>query len=294
MASYLQSLYSDPDKYFEAFKVYQHRSIAMFDQQWKTEWETIIKGLSDRGVVQPDHDVRVLAVATGQGCREQKIIETLVKVVTASSFHVEIIEPVREQLEKFKADARNMTAKFPSLSFEWFENTFEGYMAKRDKDGHDHKFHLLVCVHGLYHMDDWTCTVDRFYDLLLPGGAMTNAISSGESGCGKLIVKYRDWEGNRADLLTSHDIASYMKTKELNYHVYVREDAIDVSEVFDETSAEGNMVLDFLVQRKHFRKYSPEDLLTKVLDFVKENSREENGKHYMSDAEVEIVVIKSK
>ncbi|XP_070557282.1 histamine N-methyltransferase-like [Ptychodera flava] len=187
-----------------------------------------------------------------------------------------------------------MTAEYPQLTFKWFEDTFEGYMAQRQKDGQDHKFHLLVCINGLYHMDDWVCAMDTFYDLLLPGGAMTNAISSGESVCGKLIVKYRDWEGNRADLLTSHDIASYMKTKELNYHVYVREDAIDVSEVFDETSQEGNMMLDFLVQRQSFRKNGPEDVLTKVLDFVKENSREENGKHYMSDTEIEIVVIKSK
>ncbi|XP_070559737.1 histamine N-methyltransferase-like isoform X1 [Ptychodera flava] len=186
-----------------------------------------------------------------------------------------------------------MTTEHPNLTFTWFEDTFEGYMAQKQDNGDDHKFHFLVCLNGLHYFDDWACAVDQFYDLVLPGGVMTNTIDSGDSACGMLFTKYREWEGNPMNLLTAHDITSYMKRKGLNYQIYLREGAVDVAEVFDDKSAEGNMILDFLVQRKDFRKNARKELLKTVLDFVMEHSHEEKGKRFMSDDEIEIVVIKS-
>ncbi|XP_070559893.1 histamine N-methyltransferase-like isoform X2 [Ptychodera flava] len=179
MASSLESIYSDIEYYFYTYELYGQRMTTASDEQWKAEWESIIKGLSERAVVQPEDDVGMLAVAAGQGA------------------------------------------------------------------------------------------------------------------CGMLFTKYREWEGNPMNLLTAHDITSYMKRKGLNYQIYLREGAVDVAEVFDDKSAEGNMILDFLVQRKDFRKNARKELLKTVLDFVMEHSHEEKGKRFMSDDEIEIVVIKS-
>ncbi|XP_070558503.1 histamine N-methyltransferase-like [Ptychodera flava] len=292
MASSLESMYSDVEYYFKTFELYKQRVTTVFDEQWKAEWESIIKGLSERKVVKDKDDIRMLTVATGQGDSEKIIIEILVKLFPNSKLKVDVVEPAKIQLDKFKGTAREMTTEHPNLTFQWFEDTFEGYMSKRQNNSYETKFHLLMCVHGMYYFDDWTFAVDQFYDLVLPGGVMTNTIGSGDSELGKLFIKYREWEGNPMNLVISNDVTSYMKAKGLSYQMYVRKCLYDITGVFEEKSAEGNVVLNVLVGRRDFRMNAPQDLLTKVLDFVMENSLEEKGGRYMTCDDVNIVLVK--
>ncbi|XP_070558514.1 histamine N-methyltransferase-like [Ptychodera flava] len=292
MASSLKNIYSDVEYYFKTFELYKQRLTTVFDEQWKAEWESIIKGLSERAVVKDKDDIRMLTVATGQGNSEQNVIEILVKLFPNSKLKVDVVEPAKIQLDKFRGSARDIATEHPNVTFQWFEDTFEGYMAKRQENDYETKFHFLMCVHGVYYFEDWSWAVDQFYDLVLPGGVMINTIASGDSDCGKLFIKYREWEGNPTNLVISNDVTSYMKTKGLSYQMYMRRALNNITGVFEEKSTEGNVVLNFLVERRDFRVNAPKALLTKVLDFVTENSREEKGRRYMTCDEVDIVVVK--
>ncbi|XP_070558306.1 histamine N-methyltransferase A-like [Ptychodera flava] len=303
MASSFKSIYCDMDYYFDAYRTISEKTKCPAEHEWMAHWESIIEILSKS--IQPGDDIRMLAVAAGNGFFEQKIVKILANMFQTSSVSVEIVEPAKKQLDKFKTNAPDVTNTFPNVSFKWFEDNFEEYMVKRQNNGCHHKFHLLLCINGIYYMEDWRSVIDQFYNLLMPAGIMVNSINSSKSARGILSTRYREWEevaGNQltsdditqcALMLTSDDITNHLKTKGISYHGRPRERANDITDVFDEQSADGNMILDFIAQTKNFRQNAPKNLLQKVLDYLRKNSREESGRRLICDDEIDIVIIKS-
>nr|XP_006814692.1 PREDICTED: histamine N-methyltransferase-like [Saccoglossus kowalevskii] len=111
---------------------------------------------------------------------------------------------------------------------------------------------------------------------------------------GKLMKMYRKLEGCSQSLLTSDDLKSHLNrcSNVVFDQVVYREDPYDISDVFDESSNEGNLLLDFLVQRSGFRKCAPSDDQEKVLTFLKDNSVFENGKYWFRCDEEDVVAMK--
>ncbi|XP_077984455.1 histamine N-methyltransferase-like [Glandiceps talaboti] len=292
MATSLQSIYSDFKYYFKSYQTFIRLTETKEENQWSEQWEGIVKTLFVNSEVPTS--TRVLLVAAGHGLDEMKILEMILSQYPMTSVVVDVIEPVEEQLEIFKDNSPEVMTKYPNrLEFKWFVETFQGYMKIREENKSEEKFHLVVCLHGLYYFDDWADTLDIFYNLLVNGGTMATAIDSGDSECGRLFTKYREWEGDRTSLLTADDIISHLTKKGRLYQRFLRGGSVDVSSIFDKQSTEGNMILDFLVQRKDFRRKAPSPLFDKVMGFVRENSRKEGDKHLMSDDEIDILVTKS-
>ena len=67
---------------------------------------------------------------------------------------------------------------------------------------------------------------------------------------------------------------------------------IDVTEVFDEKSAEGNLLLDFLTHTVNFRETADKQLVEETLALIKELSTMRDGKRIGEKRESIILIYK--
>ncbi|XP_002739048.1 histamine N-methyltransferase-like [Saccoglossus kowalevskii] len=287
MAENTQDVYEDNDYYFKMYNYFTSKSTEDSPNQWIKEWDTIVDLIPN---VEMSDSIYMLAVATGEGSLERQVIEMIFKHRPRVTLHVDVIEPAIDQINQFKVKSDEMKAKYPKLTFGWFPLTWDGVRGKQEIN--NKKYHLIVCVNGLYYMDDWAETINQFYNILASRGVMFITINSSESGCGNLFKNYASWEGRTTHLLTADNIIAHLRSTNVPYKRYIRKTTVDISEVFNGNSEGGNMLLDFLVQRKDFRKTAPEKLKKKVFGFIENNSKVVQGKTLITDDEIDLVVIK--
>ena len=76
------------------------------------------------------------------------------------------------------------------------------------------------------------------------------------------------------------------------HEVYNNEYSIDVTDVFDEVSREGNLLLDFLTYSKNFRKTADKQLVKETLALMKDLSTVKDGKRLGEKKESLILIYK--
>ena len=74
------------------------------------------------------------------------------------------------------------------------------------------------------------------------------------------------------------------------HEVYTQEYSLDVTEVFDPKSAEGNLLLDFLTQKMNFRETTDQQLVEETLALIRDLSFDKDGKR-IGEIKTALVVI---
>ncbi|XP_006814693.1 histamine N-methyltransferase-like [Saccoglossus kowalevskii] len=289
--SYKTSIYEDVNYYFKCFNIFLAKAKCEGADMWNRQWA----GLLAQFQFNADEEIRMLTIGAGAGYRECLIIQHLLK--RHSSIHITVVEPAQKPIDEFKIKAAKITKEFPGVSFEWHIQTFENYQKDHrvSDDVRDGSFHLVFAGHSLYYMDDWQYALDGMYSHVQSGGILVVTVIRGQAGAGRLAKMYRKLEGCSLNLQTSDDVKHQLKKTNseqmIDQNMY-REDAYDISDVFDESSVVGNLLLDFLIQRRDFRMSAPHGHLEKVLQFLRENSVQENGKYWFYSDEEDVVAKK--
>jgi len=91
--------------------------------------------------------------------------------------------------------------------------------------------------------------------------------------------------------LTTHVIEIADKNS-WKYSTYIKETSFDVSDVFDENSVEGNLLLDFLVFQRHFRSQGKREVVDDTLKMIKDNSVYKDGKYFATYTQSIVVINK--
>ncbi|XP_077980180.1 histamine N-methyltransferase-like [Glandiceps talaboti] len=288
----MKSIYKeDKDYYFKAYKIILSKidatSLPALQEQWDKHWTDILMGVPFDA--DNDSEIQMLTVGSGEGYRDCLIIKHLVQ--RYPRVYVRVIEPVMEQVKLFKDKTVEIKKEHPGVSFDWHIKTFEKYLEDCQAEDKDHGFHLVVACHSLYYMDVWRCALDHMCNLVKTNGLLTVTMTRGDSDCGTLLKKYRQLEGNDMHLMLSDDVHSYLMTKTTNLKVdaYPRTSLYDISEVFDEKSETGNMILDFIMERAKFRETAPQNFQDEVLTFLKDNSSEKDGGQWFRGDEEDVV-----
>lgn len=76
------------------------------------------------------------------------------------------------------------------------------------------------------------------------------------------------------------------------HEVHPLEYSIDVTDVFDAASTEGNLLLDFLTHTKNFREEADKQLVEKTLSLIREMTTVKDGKHLGEKKESLIFIYK--
>ena len=107
----------------------------------------------------------------------------------------------------------------------------------------------------------------------------------------KMLMFLVELQNKNSGLTTYEVISSVIEKYSWKYEEHTNENEFDVSDVFDETSKEGNDLLDFLRFTVDFRSNNtPEDVQRVFLDLIQIYSVSRDGKYFVN-CEQKIIII---
>ena len=109
--------------------------------------------------------------------------------------------------------------------------------------------------------------------------------------------RFPDWYGkSNGSVPESYNavekILKFVEEGGWKHEVFSHEYPIDVTDVFDPESTEGNLLLDFLTHSKNFRGTADEEVVTETLALIKDLSTIKDGRHFGKLTEYLIFIYK--
>lgn len=174
------------------------------------------------------------------------------------------------------------------INFEIYPpRTFRDYAVQPKGDV---KFDVVQIIQSLYFIDDIEEMLVHCYNTELREKGLIVICSAGPKNLMCVIEKYDKSLGLLALELLNQSLHAVLEKYSWQFEEYTEEHDFDVSDVFDETSEEGNALLDFLRFKIDFRSNSSSEDVQKFLDSIKKNSVHKDGK-YFAHFEQKIIII---
>jgi histamine N-methyltransferase len=248
---------------------------------------------------QRDHQFNVLSVGSGSGEMDIEILKIIKEEMQKSGdcenmkIYNRAIEPNGHLLDLYKAAIRNLPSFLKGeeqglggdrggevVTFELSKITIEEFMEKSDDNI---KFDVIHFVHSIYYVNVEQSLVYCFEKILRENGLViivANDSPFRNTVLSKLDEEWHDPRDINANKVTPVDILHMAEKYKWKYEDYTQESIIDVSEIFDEHSKDGNMLLDFLTRRVNFRFAKDKSMVQETLELIRENTYVENGKYF--------------
>ena len=226
-----------------------------------------------------DMDLEILKIVKGelqknQGCHQMKIFNRA-------------IELNKYLCDLYKAAIKNLNDE--QTVFDVWPQNFEEYIKEFTME--KHKFDIIhFMIHSIAYCDDIEsvlthCIENELNDeglLVFIVGRPPSLISSVLEK--QLKQRFPDWHGNPDE----KNLESYSETAEKifensekhgwKHEVYTHEYSIDVTEIFDPQSTEGNLLLDFITHTENFRGTADNKLVRETLALIEDLSTLKDGK----------------
>ncbi|KAL9968834.1 hypothetical protein ACROYT_G020973 [Oculina patagonica] len=245
----------------------------------------------------------IFSVGSGDGDNDLAFLEILSKPHRAKDKKVKlferVIEPDENKLEVFRAKAD--TGKLPdslmrraNIEFEWHAKTYQEYVEQK-KEG-DVKFDVVHFFHSLYYTGLEAALEHCYEKELGTKGVILCIIASEESA----YVKYGRTFSAQGMILNPGAYYSNRDVKDVaekNGWKYVEcsgeSKTCDVSAIFDGSSQEGNLLLDFLTHCVDVRATASKDDLRKILNFWENESVDDgHGKKVVTLKMGAVIILK--
>ena len=245
--------------------------------------EHVVPSISD--VLQDPEDDSpfcILSVGSAEGNNDLSFIEMLSKARRGQAvnpqFFERAIEPDKTKLESFRAKAEDLPESLKSkadIKFEWFAMTYQEYVEQ--KKGNDVKFDVVHFLHSIYYVGTGLeAALKHCYENELgPKGVIFSITQHFNSP----YVKYGKAFSSQGLILSP---GSYYSNKEVtdvakkNGWKYMEcqgeSVSCDITAIFDRSSVEGNLLLDFLTQWENISLTVGEENLQKILTFWENES----------------------
>ncbi|XP_071489424.1 histamine N-methyltransferase-like [Diadema antillarum] len=238
-----------------------------------------------------EHEMHVLGIGTGNGCKELPMIDALGKCF--KRVRVNVVEPagIIREFQQLAASLRENRADGNSLAFTWHQITLESYMKKSLLASQRHRFAFITALQSLYYVQDIDSTMDFLLDSLEEGGILLIEINPASNQTEEFLID-KPW--TQFPVIVTESILKYL---EGSSHVVKRfslsSSTLDVTSVFDVHSADGSKLLDILTEVSGFRNSASPDLLQSTLASLKSlATRDEMGRYILHDPVDVLVVIK--
>lgn len=136
-------------------------------------------------------------------------------------------------------------------------------------------------IHGIYHVDIKDALVYCFEEELHDHGILVCILSGHDLMYSITLKQNTKWHGKRKDkgiYDTAEKITRAADDNGWKYDIHTQEYSIDVTEVFDENSTNGNLLLDFLTHTENFRETADKQLVKETLELIEDLTTVSNGK----------------
>ena len=241
----------------------------------------------------------ILSVGSGSGETDVEILKIVKKELRKSerNRHMKIlnraIEPNKHSCDLYMATIESLPSSLPDenpIEIELCRQTFQDY--KKMKCSHQQelvKFDLVHFIHSIYHVDVEKALLHCFEKELNETGILLFIVSGQDLMDWVKFKQNKHWAGEEKPIEKIIKIASDNGWK---HDVYTEEYSIDVTEVFDEKSTEGNLLLDFLTHTEHFREKADKKLVEETLELIKDLTILKDGKRLGEKKELLIIISK--
>lgn len=232
--------------------------------------------------------LNILSVGSGNGEKDLLVLKVIRESLRSHDKGTELkifnraIEPntcfrnlYNEAIATMQTPSEDQATKF-----EICEQSFQEYSQHTEKE--PVKFDVVHFIHSIYFVDMEEALCHCFEKELGENGVFV-CIVSGQDLMNLVIAKqptnrYGLEDGASENLQKAEQLVEIAKSKGWKHEVYIKEYSIDVTEVFDPKSTEGNLLLDFLTYTVNFRETAEKQLVEETLAMVRDHTVLKDGK----------------
>ena len=247
----------------------------------------------------------VLSVGSGTGEMDIEIMKIVKEEFQQSKTgsHMKMfnraIEPNEYSCGLYKAAIENLPSQLNDqlTEFELCQQTFEEYKESQQGQESSMKFDMVHFIHSIYYVNIEQALIHCFEKELSDQGTFV-CIIGGRNLRYWVSLKQRklQWHGrNDTDsesYETAEKIIKISNDNGLKHEIYTQEYSIDVTEVFDEKSTEGNLLLDFLTHTVNFRETADKQLVEETLALIEDLTTVKDGKRVGDKKESLLLIYK--
>ena len=204
------------------------------------------------------------------------------------------IEPNAYSCGLYKAAIENLRASLDDqqrqqTEFEICQQTFQEYQGGRKESI---KFDMVHFIHSTYFFD-LEQTLKHCFEKKLRDKGHFVCIVAGDVYWVSLKQR-KQWQSNVASegYQTAEKLIQIANENGWKHEVHTQEYSIDVTEVFDPKSSEGNRLLDFLTHTVNFRETAEEQLVEETLALIRDRTTVKDGKRLGEKKESLVVIYK--
>ena len=284
-----------PEHYFKAFNVFIAKSKLKVTDIVRSHMPSVVQRLLPK--CQQRLCLNVLGVGSGTGETDMEIVKTIKQELRKNqqSYDMKIyhraIEPNVYACGIFKAATENLPSLLDDqqIQFDIWQQTFQEYEQSQKEPT---KFDIVHFMHSIYYLDIEQ-TLAHCLDKELSDGGQIVCLVEGKDLLHWLLAKQRQTsheEGSSENKDAADKIIEIAGKNGWKYEMYTQDHEIDVTEVFDVNSIEGNLLLDFLTHTVNFRETSDKQLVEEVLTLIKNLTIVKDGK-YIGEKKESLVII---
>lgn len=297
-----RSLTSDPLHYIKAYQVYVKKSTA---QKETVKWieqnlPKVLKQAYSTGQI--PETFNILSVGCGDGSvGDLLILKAVASYLRSSKPNVkptvfnQALDPSSDAVTAFQSAVNLWKEECGNVdvSFESSVKTWEDYVAGTKKE--EKKFHIISFVQSIYYMEPEATLRNCLEERLAENGIILcmnvsqnvffNHFAKNFYGTELLVIP------TGITYHTSESVAAIAEKNGLQYEHFLFEFSLDVEEIFDESSVEGSLLLDFLVQTVNFRDVTGKADEQSVIKFLSERCQTADNNKKILRENVGVVVI---
>lgn len=274
-------------------EVFRHRSTER-QAGYKLIRENLSPSLKSTWEKSSDNNFNILSVGCGDGSGGDFLILEIVKNFLVGSrrkptlFNL-AVEADKMALALFKESADSWASENTQVlksRFQWFNANWQQYQTETQQDST--KFHLIHFISGIYCADVEDMLRDCMTNRLAKGGLVfcLSADPDNPSTRFQQALNFPD--------TSNEDVVSIAKKNGWKYECFYCPYHIDVTEMFDESSAEGNFLLDFFTQTENYRMVTDKSDVEKVEEYWLNDSKVgDNGKRKTFGKICAVIIYKS-
>lgn len=232
--------------------------------------------------------LNILSVGSGNGEKDLLVLKVIRESLRSNDNGTEVkifnrgIEPNTYFCDLYNEAIENMLTPSDdqATEFEICEQSFQEYSQHTEKE--PVKFDVVHFIHSIYYLDMEEALCHCFEKELGENGVFV-CIVSGLDLINLVLAKqpsngYGQKDGAIENLEKAGQLIEIAKSKGWKHEVYMNEYSIDVTEVFDPKSTEGNLLLDFLTHTINFRETAEKQVVEETLAVVRDHTVFKDGK----------------
>ena len=181
---------------------------------------------------------------------------------------------------------------------ELHQQTFEEYRESQKGKEKSVKFDLVHFIHSIYYVDIEQAVVHCVEKEIGEHGVFVCIVADKGLTYWVTLKQPIKWHGedtpDKKLYETAEEIAMIADKHGWKHKIHTKEytNGIDVTEVFDEKSTEGNLLLDFWTHTMNFRETADKQLVEETLALIKELSTMKDGKRIGEKRESILLIYK--